>query len=132
MRNRVKDFIPKDHLDFFISLLPYYEFENYIFVHGGCNPAEPLNKQSISQLVWDRDLFDFAKRNPNNLSWDKTIVTGHNGFERDHPYISQKFLMLDCSYNHKLISIELNSMECFVAGKNKDKLVKLELRPLVF
>ncbi len=36
--------IPPGHLDFFRSLIPYYETEDYIFVHAGLKPGVPLDQ----------------------------------------------------------------------------------------
>jgi serine/threonine protein phosphatase 1 len=128
VRSRVKDFIPKEHIDFFNSLLPYYETEDYIFVHAGCDPTAPLNKQPLEELVWDNGLFNLVKaQSGQNLPWEKTVVTGHHGLPSGEPYISEKFMMLDCSYGKKLLCVELNSMEAFVAGRNKLALVKYDL-----
>ena len=34
--------VPSEHLDFFRSLLPYYDTETYLFVHAGVRPGIPM------------------------------------------------------------------------------------------
>lgn len=132
-RHRVVDFIPDDHLHFFKTLDKYYETDDYIFVHGGCDPTVPLSAQSPKELAWDRGLFEQVTGkvlNKRHMPWKKTVVTGHNGTS-DCPFISEKFMMLDVSYAAKLMIAELNSMEGFIASRNKSRLVKLDLNESV-
>lgn len=130
-RFRVADYIPKEHIEFFKSLPFYYETDNYIFVHAGCDPTTPMINQSTGEMIWDRELFQIVikecvipKIEPD---WDKTLITGHNGNKAGQPLITKKFMMLDCSYAQKLLVVELNSMEAFEARKDKDRLVKVKL-----
>jgi serine/threonine protein phosphatase 1 len=59
--------IPPDHLKFFKTLLPYYETDQFIFVHAGLIPGRALNEQSLFDMQWIRQTFidsddDFGKR----------------------------------------------------------------------
>jgi serine/threonine protein phosphatase 1 len=137
-RYRLPDFVPAKHVEFFKSLESFYETDDYIFVHGGCDPSTPLNKQEEDSLVWDRKLFEtvigFIRRK-SLPQWEKTIITGHNGNADGQVLITNKFMMIDCSYAKKIMAIELNSMEAFIAQKNKKRLVKEQLNdhlPLYF
>lgn len=122
---RAVSFVDKEHLNFIEKeTLSYYELDNYIFVHAGCDPYIPLKDQVDDILLWDRSLYNNAKMiigSGQQLPWSKTIVTGHN---YDGPFINEKFIMLDGSAHEKLFVLELNSMECFYAGLGKDRLVK--------
>jgi serine/threonine protein phosphatase 1 len=124
---RAVSFIDKDHLNFLEKTLSYYELDNYIFVHAGCDPNIPLKNQDDDVLLWDRSLYGTVKKiieTGQDLPWDKTIICGHN---YDGPFIHPKFMMLDASMHDKLFVLELNSMECFYAGTGKDRLVKFQL-----
>lgn len=45
----------------FDRMLPYYVTDdNILFVHGGFDPSEPIDKQEESYLIWDRDLVNAA------------------------------------------------------------------------
>lgn len=139
-RQRIKDMVPKEHIDFLMSLEDYHETDDFIFVHGGCNPLHPMNNNLSHQQVaagikprdlftWDRSLFKFMNRigadKEFDFTWNKCIVTGHNG-DTGNPFISSKYMMLDCSCSKKLLVMEMNSLEAFYARKGKKKLVKLE------
>ena len=125
-RNLISRFIPEEHLMFFKQLLPYYETDDYIFVHGGCDPFVPLEHQDVHTLIWDRSIYtqlrNFGKQW--KCSWDKTIVTGHNGQLDGKPFVCDGFYMLDGSYSQKLYAWELNSKTGFSARANKKRLVK--------
>lgn len=129
-RSRINDVVPKEHIEFIGSLPAFYklktEYENFIFSHAGYNYE--TEDQELSVLIWGNGLYNKAKLaknyNDSEVSWKDTIVVGHHG---DGPFISNKFMMLDCSYNRMLAVFEINSMEAYAAKYDKRKLVKLNL-----
>ena len=124
-RQYIKRFIPKEHIDFINLLLTYYETDDYIFVHGGCDPNIQLNKQNKNVLVSDRSVFNLVCNAKNfKCPWKKTIITGGIGKSDGKPLVRDKFITLDGSYAERLYVIELNSMEIFSARKGKARLVK--------
>jgi serine/threonine protein phosphatase 1 len=133
-RNKVLDLIPKDHIDFFTkSLVSTYELEDYIFVHGGLNPQEPVSSQDLEVLVWDRSLLKFVQNAIQRsstpiLPWDKTIICGHSVQSDKKPVITDKFMMLDCGGPLQLLVVELRSKTGFMAKSFQDRMVKLELK----
>jgi len=64
--------VPENHLEFFKSLLPYYETEDYIFVHAGLRPGISLEKQNIDDLTWIR--YEFIR---STHDFGKIVVFGH-------------------------------------------------------
>lgn len=129
LRNRIPDIVPKEHIKFLNELEAFYETDDFIFVHAGCNPAIPLHKQEQKPFYWDRSLYDTVRERLSHvpLPWDKTIVTGHNGDSTGNPYIRQNFLMLDGSTRSQLYVVELGSMEAFLAKEDNKALVKVVL-----
>jgi serine/threonine protein phosphatase 1 len=129
-RQYLQRFIPQDHLDFLSLLLPYYENDNYIFVHGGCDPNIPLEKQNPSVLAKDRSVFNLVYNAGDRFrcQWNKTVITGGVGKKDGQPLVHDKFITLDGSYAEKLYVLELNSRQIFSARKGKSRLVK-ELIP---
>ncbi|MFH2066958.1 MAG: metallophosphoesterase family protein [Pseudomonadota bacterium] len=67
-----KDFIPKEHMEFFKNLDLFYETDNYIFVHAGLKEKKALADQSQDDLLWIRQKFIKSKHN-----FGKQIVFGH-------------------------------------------------------
>lgn len=126
-RHCLAQHIPAEHKKFFESLQPYYETEEYIFVHGGCDPFIPLKDQNPNVLAWDRSVY-YKMCNIANMkvkcTWDKTIVTGHNGEPGGKPFVWDKFMMLDGSYDERVYVWELNSKTGFSARKGNKRLVK--------
>ncbi|KKN67649.1 hypothetical protein LCGC14_0459080 [marine sediment metagenome] len=141
---RISDLIPEEHKKFLLNNLEaFYKIDDFVFVHGGCLPADikkwdktlvwdkTLNKfvpEDLYTLAWDRSLCRNVMGGI-NPSWDEVIVTGHNvGKGNGSPIITDKFLMLDCGSPRQLLVIELNSMEAFMAYPDKKRLIKHELQ----
>jgi len=137
-RQRIKDFVPQEHKDFINACEDYHETDDFIFVHGGCDPLRPMDDnlaphqiamgmKPINVFAWDRELFKMLITvvGQSNVTWEKTIVTGHNG-NTGYPFIIDKFMMLDCSCASKLLVMEMHSKEAFIAKKKKKRLVKLD------
>lgn len=127
--NRMKRLIPQNHIDFFMSLEPYFEQDNFVFVHGGCHPTESPKNYDVSILCWDRSLLKLVEtliKSDLPLEWKKTIITGHN--TRQIPVIKDNFMMLDIGSPKKLLAVEVYTREAYLAQPNKNRLVKFELK----
>lgn len=79
---------PPEHMDFLLSLAPWYETDAFIFVHAGLQPNTPLQDQNPEDLLWIRSQFYAA---PN--TWNKTIVFGHTPFMK--PYVGEGKIGID-------------------------------------
>ena len=64
--------IPPDHLLFFQSLLPYYETNDYIFVHAGLKPGLLPSEQDVEDLLWIRQEFINSE-----YDFGKLVIFGH-------------------------------------------------------
>jgi serine/threonine protein phosphatase 1 len=137
-RCRLIDIVPKEHIEFLKnSLENYKETDTHIFVHAGCDPNLPMDKQELEIFWWDRSLYSFVKRQKEGkfiridqvrgeLPWEKVIVTGHNTSPQGIPYITDKFMMLDCSGANNLIIYEVNSGSMFKAQPEVTRLVRID------
>ena len=57
--------IPQSHIDFMNSGVYYYiDHKNNLFVHGGLNPNKPIEHQKPYDLMWDRDIINYANEQP--------------------------------------------------------------------
>lgn len=72
-RQRLKDAIPKAHMEFYKNLKLRCTVGDYLFVHAGVNPDIPLNQQKKTDLIWIRNRF-LNHTKP----FDKIIVHGHS------------------------------------------------------
>lgn len=129
-RSRIRSFIPDEHIHFIHECVFYYEYEDYIFVHGGIDPTLPMNLQNDDDMIWNRSLYQylnsFSDKKDLTEGWSKCIVTGHNN--RPNPLILKNFMMLDSSGYGKLNVVELRSMTGFMSGYNTSRMVKLCLK----
>ena len=97
-----KSAIPLSHLQFFQSLLHYYETEEYIFVHAGLIPGLSLRRQTVHDLLWVRHDFIYS-----DYDFGKTVVFGHTPFQS--PLISSNKIGIDTGAfsGGKLTCVEL-------------------------
>jgi Calcineurin-like phosphoesterase. len=97
---------PPEHVEFFKSLAPYYEIEEYIFVHAGLRAGVPLSQQDLFDLLWIREEFYFS-----GDKFGKTVVFGHTPFQQ--PFIYKKKIGIDtgAAYGNKLTCLELPELK---------------------
>ena len=95
-------FLPEDHRDFLLSLLPYWETEEYIFVHAGLRPDQPLAEQDISDLCEVREPFLSEERD-----YGKRVIFGHTPFAT--PLLTPFRTGIDtgAAYGNLLTAVEL-------------------------
>ena len=98
------------HLQFFRSLLPYYESDQYVFVHAGVRSELPMNEQTIDDLLWIR--FEFIE---NRKDFGKTVVFGHTPMK--NLMIEKNKIGIDTGavYGGKLTCVELPAMKIYQA-----------------
>ncbi|WP_226893876.1 metallophosphoesterase [Nisaea sediminum] len=65
--------LPDPVLDFVMSMSVTYRVDDYLFVHAGIDPRQPLNNQTLKTLCWIRDPF----LNPEVWPFELTVVHGH-------------------------------------------------------
>ncbi|MDD5475039.1 MAG: metallophosphoesterase family protein [Syntrophales bacterium] len=96
--------VPQQHREFFKSLLPIYETEEYIFVHAGLRPKIEPSKQNRKDLLWIRNEFIHS-----SFDFGKTVVFGHTPFS--YPFLEDHKIGIDTGavYGGSLTCIELPS-----------------------
>jgi len=119
--------IPQSHIDFFNNQLYYYiDDQNNCFVHGGFNRHVLIEKQSLNNMLWDRDLWQVAMgweyvksketypfKNKNNF---KEIFIGHTPtiyFGKSIPFTAANITDLDtgCGKGGLLTIMNLETRE---------------------
>ena len=73
IRRQFSEAIPVSHMNFFKSLKLRQTIGDYLFVHAGINPANSLQQQKKSDLIWIRDRF---LNHPG--PFNKVVVHGHS------------------------------------------------------
>jgi len=126
--HRLQGIIPAKHISFLLETSRFCETDDYIFVHAGCDPFQPLEDQSNDILLWDKSLYKFAINsiiNKTTIPWSKTVITGHN---YNGPIITSKYMMLDCSRQGALACVELNSMQGYLAYPQRKRMLQFEVK----
>lgn len=102
--------VPENHMEFFTTLLPFYETEHYIFVHAGLRPGIPLMKQAREDLIWIR--YDFIR---SSYDFGKTIVFGHTPLLE--PLLQPRKIGIDTGavYGGLLTCVELPARKIYQA-----------------
>lgn len=129
--HRMAGIIPEKHKEFLLNTQRYHETEDYIFVHAGCDPNIPLDKQTDDTLFWDRSLYNFVRKsikNKTKIPWSKVVVTGHN---YTGPIFHEKYIMVDSSEKKNITVIELNSMQGFFVYPNRERMLKFDIEETV-
>ena len=100
--------VPAPHLQFYQSLFPYYETENYLFVHAGLIPGLEPAKQKIDDLVWVRREFIDSPED-----FGKIVVFGHTPVKR--PLITNNKIGIDTGavYGGQLTCVELPAINIY-------------------
>ncbi|GLI34419.1 metallophosphoesterase family protein [Desulforhabdus amnigena] len=95
-------FLPSDHRSFLEQLLPYYETEDYLFVHSGLPPGIAPENCPIEALLSVRGTFLWHP-----VTLDKLIVFGHTPFET--PFVTSDKIGIDTGavYGNMLTAVEL-------------------------
>lgn len=118
----VKELMGSHHIDFLHGFLPYYETDQYLFVHANYEPDLPLNQQPGRALRWDF-VFD---RLPAPHCSGKTAVVGHSTQESGQVLDLGYFVCLDTNITGSgwLTAMDLGSGQIWQAdraGKLRDR-----------
>jgi len=94
--------IPPSHLDFFSSLLPMTELEQYYIVHAGFRPNKRVEDQDLADMIWIRDEFIYS-----DYDFGKVVIFGHTPL--DSPMIMKNKIGIDTGavYGNCLTCLEL-------------------------
>ncbi len=101
-RNFEGEKIPPEHGEFFRSLKPYLEMDDYYFVHAGFRPGIAVHRQSEEDLLWIREPFISSP-----YDFGKKVIFGHTPFAE--PLIMKNKIGIDTGavFGNKLTCVEL-------------------------
>jgi serine/threonine protein phosphatase 1 len=104
------DFLPARHRAFLTGLLPFWQTEEYIFVHAGLRRGVPLAEQNISDLCEIREPFLGV-----DLDYGKRVIFGHSPFAT--PLVSPHRIGIDTGavYGNFLTAVELPALRFYHA-----------------
>ncbi|MFZ5775235.1 MAG: metallophosphoesterase [Thermodesulfobacteriota bacterium] len=103
-------FLPQAHREFLFSLLPYWETDEYLFVHAGLRHDLAVSDQEISDLCEVREPFLLEERD-----FGKRVIFGHTPFAT--PLVTMNKIGIDTGavYGGLLTAVELPSLHFYHA-----------------
>jgi len=104
--NDLAAMLPRDHLAFLQDLLPYWEDEDYIYVHAGLQPGVHLTQQSPDWLFWSRGEFIGS-----NYDFGKKVIYGHTPY--DKPRIDNNKIGIDTG------AVYGNTLTCLILPEER-------------
>lgn len=107
--------IPVTHQDFFNKGKYYHIEDNMLFVHGGFRPKVGVEKETQFNLVWDRDLIQYAQAGNFIKPYDWVFV-GHTTTQTyglTRPVRFRNLFMMDCGagWKGKLCIMDIDTKE---------------------
>jgi len=104
--------VPDNHMEFFNTLLPFYETDEYIFVHAGLREGVLLKDQKTPDMLWIRHDFILS-----SYDFGKTVVFGHTPMSHSKPFFLPGRIGIDTGavYGGFLTCIELPSQKIYQA-----------------
>ena len=100
--------IPESHLQFFTTLRPYYETDDYIFVHAGLKPGIPLEQQDRDDILWIRNEFIASTHD-----FGKIVVFGHTPLYAPLVGVNKIGIDTGAVYGGKLTCVELPEIRIY-------------------
>jgi serine/threonine protein phosphatase 1 len=96
--------IPQDHMNFYRSLVFFYETETHFFCHAGVHPYYPLDEQSPNDLLWIRQTFLYSDKD-----FGKIVVHGHTPQDLENPVVRPNRINIDqgCVFGGRLTAVVL-------------------------
>jgi len=96
--------IPDAHIDFLRRTRPFLVTEDYIFVHGGLQPALQPEEMEAEQLWWMREPFLSS-----TYDWGRPVIHGHTPVLSGRPDVRPNRINIDTGavYGGKLTALLL-------------------------
>jgi serine/threonine protein phosphatase 1 len=114
--------IPESHMNFYRNLLPFFEMENYFFVHAGV-PDVDLKSIDVNyheeDLLWIRKPFIQSQ-----YKWDKMIVHGHTPMKKYEITKSRINLDTGLVFGGRLTVLQLPDKKFYSLPRQKSQLQK--------
>ena len=121
--------IPSEHIDFFRNSCMYYIDNKRLFVHGGFDIKKGLSHTKTTDILWDRELIEYARKNIIK-GYDRVFV-GHTTTQTYgslseiedclRPIFFNNLVMMDCGagYNGRLSIMNIDTLEHFESSIQK-------------
>jgi len=107
--------VPKDHVEFLKSFLPYFETTTHIFLHANYQYDKPLAEQTGQYLRW----ISLGQHLPGKHVSGKTAIVGHTSEKNGEVFNNGHLICLDtyCHGGGWLTAMDVNSGEIWQADR---------------
>ena len=110
--------LPEMHIKFFKALLPYYETEDYVFVHAG---LPDISLTELSKLKTHEDLFWIREEFFNStFKWGKTVIHGHTPNRQIESTDKRINIDTSCVYGGQLTALQLPEKIVYQVAKQNE------------
>ena len=102
--------VPAKHRDFLEALLPWYQSDRFLFVHGGIakDVHLPVGQHDLDELLWTYNV---------STEWrGKTIVRGHQVVRNPRQHHNQIDLDTGCCFGRRLTAGILDDESGLMVG----------------
>jgi serine/threonine protein phosphatase 1 len=108
--------VPDSHLEFLNSCVPFYEIEEFIFVHANYTPRLALDRQPDFALFWEH----LTAHMPTAHVSGKTAVVGHTPQRNGEVLDLEHLICLDtfCYGDGWLTAMDVESRKLWQADRN--------------
>lgn len=129
--NRIKDLIPKNHIQFLQETDSYYILEDqYCLFNSGFNIKQTIRENNLDNFCFDTTSGRYVKnaiRNKTPIEFiDPYVFVCSANPQGKEPFIHPRYMMLGGTSPSKLIALELNSMAMSAVSKNKTRIYKYD------
>jgi hypothetical protein len=129
--NRLKDLIPKSHIEFLQHTEHYYIIdEEYCLFNSGFNIKQTIRENNLDNFCFDTTSGRYVKnaiRNKTKMEFlDSYVFVCSANPQGKEPFIHPRYMMLGGTSPERLIALELHSMAMTQVSRNKTRIYKYD------
>lgn len=125
---RLKDIIPKSHLQFLQETQRFHIAEDYCFFNSGIDPKKSVLENNCNNFLFDTTSNRYVKtsvRNKTAIEFiDNYVYVCSANPQATEPYIHPRYMMLGGTSPEQIIVLELNSMDMSACTSGKSRIYK--------
>ncbi len=128
-QSRLKDVVPRSHIEFLQSLPYSHTKDGYLFVYGGINWKLPIAENNPVSFALDTSFYKFYRslwKAGREIDVERVVVAAYT--DGGVPIAYPKYMALGMDAPKSLLCADLNSMQ-FVRAKNgKSRIYPVEIK----
>lgn len=130
-QNRLKDIIPKSHIEFLQSLDHFFILnEEYCFFNSGFDHKKTIRENNLNNFCFDTTSNRYVKNAVKNKTpiefLDNYVFVCSANPQSEEPYIHPRYMMLGGTAPERILTLELNSMNMSACTRGKSRIYKYD------